>query len=222
VEIIKRDGAKTQFDKEKIVNAIDKASKGRIALDEIRKIAGKIEVECQQETAKSGESPTVEAVQDKVERYLIDFGYRAVAKAYMVYRDKRTREREKRSKFMKKIGEKLTASNVQNQNANVDEHSFGGRKGEAANELMKKFALDYCVSEMSKKNHLNNEIYIHDLDSYATGMSNCLSIPFDKLLANGFKTRQTSIRPAQSVGAAMQLVAVIFQLQSLQNFGFCL
>ena len=58
-----------------------------------------------------------------------------------------------------------------------------------------------------------------DLDSYAAGMHNCLSIPFDDLLAKGFHTRQTDVRPANSINTAMQLVAVIFQLQSLQQFG---
>lgn len=62
-------------------------------------------------------------------------------------------------------------------------------------------------------------IYIHDLDSYYVGSHNCLSIPFDDLLANGFNTRQTDVRPAQSINTAFQLVAVIFQLQSLQQFG---
>ena len=75
------------------------------------------------------------------------------------------------------------------------------------------------MSKKSRKNHENNEIYIHDLDSYSSGMHNCLSIPFDDLLANGFKTKQTDVRPAGSVSTAMQLVAVIFQLQSLQQFG---
>ena len=50
-------------------------------------------------------------------------------------------------------------------------------------------------------------------------MHNCLTIPFDDLLANGFNTRQTDIRPANSVNTAFQLVAVLFQLQSLQQFG---
>jgi ribonucleoside-triphosphate reductase len=68
---------------------------------------------------------------------------------------------------------------------------------------------------MARKNHLNNEIYIHDLDSYYVGSHNCLSIPFDDLLANGFNTRQTDVRPAGSANTAFQLVAVIFQLQSL-------
>lgn len=121
--------------------------------------------------------------------------------------------------LMVKIGEKIKANNVQNQNANIDEYSFGGRIGETADIVMKRYALDNCISEMARNNHFNNEIYIHDLSHYAIGDHNCLSIPFDGLLANGFNTRQTDIRPAQSINTAFQLVAVIFQLQSLQQFG---
>ena len=121
--------------------------------------------------------------------------------------------------MIKIIKEKLTASNIQNQNANVDEASFGGRIGEMSSALTKKYALDYLVSPMARENHLGNMIYIHDLDAYAVGSHNCLSIPFDDLLAKGFNTRQTDIRPANSVNTAFQLVAVIFQLQSLQQFG---
>ena len=120
---------------------------------------------------------------------------------------------------MKAIGEKLNGENIENQNANVDEHSFGGRKGEADSILMKKYALDNIVSDMARRNHENNRIYIHDLSDYAVGSHNCLSIPFDHLLADGFNTRQTDIRPANSINTAFQLLAVIFQLQSLQQFG---
>ena len=120
---------------------------------------------------------------------------------------------------MKDVAKKINATDIQNQNANVDENSFGGRAGEARDELLKDYALNYIVSDMSKNNHLNNEIYIHDLSSYAIGMHNCLSIPFDDLLKNGFNTRQTDVRPAQSINTAFQLLAVIFQLQSLQQFG---
>ena len=101
----------------------------------------------------------------------------------------------------------------------MDEYSFGGRMGEATDVMTKQYALDYCVSKMAKENHLNNEIYIHDLSHYAVGDHNCLSVPFDDLLAKGFNTRQTDVRPAGSVNTAFQLVAVIFQLQSLQQFG---
>ena len=142
-----------------------------------------------------------------------------VAKAYVLYREERNKIRNGKSALMQSITEKIAASDVQNQNANVDERSFGGRMGEARNELMKDYALKYMVSDMARENHLNNMVYIHDLDSYAVGMHNCLTIPFDDLLAKGFNTRQTDVRPANSINTAFQLLAVIFQLQSLQQFG---
>ena len=142
-----------------------------------------------------------------------------VARAYIMYRDKRSKERKWNTKMMRVAKEKLAGTNIENQNANVDEHSFGGRRGEFESIICKEYALDNCMSEMARNNHLNNEIYIHDLDHYAIGDHNCLSIPFDDLLANGFNTRQTDVRPANSVSTAFQLVAVLFQLQSLQQFG---
>jgi len=142
-----------------------------------------------------------------------------VAKAYIKYREKRTKERNWNNEMMRAAREKLTGARIDNQNANVDEHSFGGRRGEFDSIISKQYALDNCMSKMARENHLNNEIYIHDLDAYAVGMHNCLSIPFDDLLAKGFNTRQTDVRPANSVNTAFQLVAVLFQLQSLQQFG---
>ena len=154
-----------------------------------------------------------------VEEYLMDSERKDVARAYVRYRYKKEVARNYSNDFIESIGEKIKGTKIENQNANVDEKSFGGRYGEAADLLMKQYALDYCMSDMARNNHLNNEIYIHDLNSYAIGMHNCLSIPFDDLLAKGFNTRQTDVRPAGSVNTAFQLVAVIFQLQSLQQFG---
>ena len=145
--------------------------------------------------------------------------YPEVARAYIRYRYKKEIARKTKSDFFDAIGEKLQAKNVQNQNANVDEYSFGGRVGEASSLMTKQYALNYLISPMARKNHEENMIYIHDLDAYAIGSHNCLSVPFDKLLAEGFNTHQTDVRPAGSVNTAMQLVAVIFQLQSLQQFG---
>ena len=142
-----------------------------------------------------------------------------VARAYIRYRQDRNREREWNTQMMDRVAVKLAATDVQNQNANVDEYSFGGRRGEADSVIFKQYALDNLVSKMARNNHLNNEIYIHDLDAYILGMHNCLTVPFDDLLANGFNTRQTDVRPANSVNTAFQLVAVLFQLQSLQQFG---
>ena len=160
----------------------------------------------------------VEEIQDIVEKQLMKYDP-CTARAYVRYRYRKECIREQRNEFFAILGEKLNATNVQNQNANVDEYSFGGRKGEADSIVMKQYALDYCMSDMARNNHLNNEIYIHDLDAYAVGMHNCLTVPFDDLLKNGFNTRQTDVRPAKSINTAFQLIAVLFQLQSLQQFG---
>ena len=77
----------------------------------------------------------------------------------MIYRNDRTRVREQNTNLMKSIKEKITASNVQNQNANIDEKSFGGRVGEASDTVLKQYALDNCMSEMSRNNHLNRNVY---------------------------------------------------------------
>lgn len=162
---------------------------------------------------------SIEEIQDLVENGLMSTKRKDVAKAYIKYREMRTKERNWNNEMMRAAEKKLTGAKIDNQNANVDEHSFGGRRGEFNSVISKQYALDNCMSKMARENHLNNEIYIHDLDTYAVGMHNCLSIPFDDLLAKGFNTRQTDVRPANSVNTAMQLVAVLFQLQSLQQFG---
>lgn len=213
----KRDGRNAIFDKEKIKNAVLKAFievdgiETTYAKDKARDIANYVE--------SLNKDMSVEEIQDVVESKLMASNRKDVAKAYVIYRNDRTRIREKNSELIKNITERIMAENVENQNANVDEKSFGGRMGAVNSEVMKKYALDYCMSEMAKNNHLNNEVYIHDLDHYPVGDHNCLSIPFDKLLSDGFNTRQTDVRPAQSVSTAFQLLAVIFQLQSLQQFG---
>jgi len=145
----------------------------------------------------------IEDIQDLVEKGLMATKRKDVAKSYILYRNERNKAREGNIDWMKLIAEKLQAKNVQNQNANVDEHSFGGRKGEADSVLMREIALNHLgMSKKIRDNHLNNRVYIHDLDSYPVGMHNCLTVPFDDLLANGFNTRQTDIRPANSVNTA--------------------
>lgn len=217
MKVIKRDGRKVKFNKNKIVEAIQNAF---IEIDgQTSETSTSIASSIAEFVEKKDKDMSVEEIQDIVENKLMTSRRKDVAKAYILYREQRNIARERKSELILTIAEKLTASNIQNQNANVDEASFGGRMGEANSALMRKYALDYCLSDVSKENHLNNEVYIHDLDHYAIGDHNCLSIPFDDLLANGFKTRQTDVRPAGSVSTAFQLVAVIFQLQSLQQFG---
>lgn len=220
VIIVKRDGTQVPYDRNKIICAINKALlevDGNIYSGYISEnVATSIESYFDYHTV---ECITVEEIQDLVEWNLINGPKPELAKAYIRYRYKREMARQNYKELMDTIGEKLSAANVQNQNANVDEYSFGGRMGEMNSAVARKYALEYLVSPMARKNHEENMIYIHDLDNYAVGSHNCLTIPFDKLLAEGFNTRQTDVRPAQSVSTAFQLVAVIFQLQSLQQFG---
>lgn len=217
MQVSKRDGRKVLFNRENIREAILSAflevdgEESQYAKDKARDISNYIE--------SLNKDLSVEEIQNIVEEKLMGSNRKDVAKAYILYRNNRSIERDKNSMLYKNITKKLYATSVENQNANVDERSFGGRMGAVNSEVMKNYALNYCVSPKVRDNHINNRSYIHDLDHYAVGDHNCLSIPFDKLLATGFNTRQTDVRPANSVNTAFQLVAVIFQLQSLQQFG---
>ena len=214
--VYKRDGQIQEFRPEKIENAVLKAfydvekEETEYAKSRAKEIAENI--------SALDKDMEVEEIQDIVESQLAKKDMK-VARKYIIYRNDRTRDRRRRSELMKQFSEKLKAKDVENQNANVDEKSFGGMIGAASDVMLKQYALDECMSELARNNHILNKIYTHDLNSYAVGMHNCLSIPFDKLLANGFNVRQTDVRPAQSVNTAGQLIAVIFQLQSLQQFG---
>lgn len=219
--VIKRSGQKVEFEKSKIREAVKKAwvevknkidNKGDSVCDYI---ADEIEIEYKE----LKDEISVEEIQDRVEDLLMDSGEKQVARAYIRYRYKRELVREPNEELYKMIGEKLNPIEPDRQNANVDGESFGGKVGSISDEVLKQYALYNCMSKKSRENHLNNEIYEHDLNSYATGSHNCITIPFDDLLATGFTTRQTDVRPAQSVSTAFQLVAVIFQLQSLMQFG---
>ena len=138
--IKKRDGRVVEFNKNKIVNAILKAFQqvdgdiSNYALDKANNIANFIENETDQ-------ALTVEEIQDLVENGLMSTKRKDVARAYIRYRQERSREREWNTKMMDKVAVKLAASDVQNQNANVDEYSFGGRRGEADSVIFKQYAL---------------------------------------------------------------------------------
>ena len=218
MKVIKRDGRIVDFNRDKIKNAV---------LAAFKEVDGEVTQEAKNKASEiasyvnafEDQFISVEKIQDFIEEKLMLSRRKDVAKVFIIYRNDRTRVRDRNSSIRVKARNKLNSQDDDKQNANVDGKSFGGRVGAVNSEVMKEIALDEYTSKMARENHLNNEIYIHDLDSYAAGMHNCLSVPFDKLLENGFNTRQTDVRPAQSVSTAFQLVAVIFQLQSLQQFG---
>ena len=222
MKVIKRDGRAVDFDRQKIINAVHKvfiAVDGALTPYAEEKAINIAEYVEKHFTDIGQEEVGIEEIQDLVEKGLMSTRRKDTARAYITYRNERSRQRRLSGETYQIIREKISASNVQNQNANVDEHSFGGRMGETNSAVLRQLALDEYLSEKARDNHMNNRIYIHDLDHYVVGSHNCLSIPFDDLLERGFNTRQTDVRPAQSISTAFQLVAVIFQLQSLQQFG---
>ena len=221
IQVRKRDGSLVPFDLSKIKNAILKDLKAihhEGNIDDIAThYANRVDGLCREKYFGKSEIFDIENIQDTVVQVLASEGEVRAVIAYCEYRYQHKLEREHRIK--KTYEDKLMAKNVVNQNANIDEYSGGGRSGEAANVYEKQYALEHCMSKLARTNHENNEVYIHDLNKYAIGFHNCLSIPFDDLLSKGFHTRQGDVRPAGSLNTAMQLVAVIFQLQSLNQFG---
>ena len=213
--VIKRDGTRVLFDINKIVNAINKAM---IHVD-----GSLYETETAEEIAdiiaREGKDMTVEHIQDRVEEELMKSSRPDVAKAYILYRDQRTRERDRRSKLIKAVMRRNEAVAVENANANVDEHSFSGREKEASADIQKIIALDYTLSPEVGNAHKNMLLYQHDNEKTNIGEHNCLFVDFEKLFTDGFVTRNGDIRPPSTFSTACQQVAVIFQCQSQVQFG---
>ena len=155
MQVVKRDGNLEEFDQAKIEVAIKKANiqakkSDKISKADIEEIVNEVTAKC--ETKKKVK---VEEIQDLIVPELYKKSPK-LAQSFERYRYKREVGRTGSSEFLSAIKEKLEASDVQNQNANVDERSFGGRMGETNSLVMKRYALDYCMSTMSRENHLNN------------------------------------------------------------------
>lgn len=216
----KRDGSLQPFDIKKVISSFNKVyNKGLKKETPVELLEQLVNVINKKYTNKKDTEPiNVEDVQDTIRNFLMKKDQEA-AESFVIYREQRSNFREANSKLYKTMKQKLFANNVINQNANLDEHSFSGRIGQAASEVCKDYALKNSMSKTARNNHEKNYIYQHDLDSFTVGMHNCLSEPLDDVLGNGIKTKQTDIRPASSINTATQLTAINFQLQSLMQFG---
>ena len=214
----KRDGRKVNFEKDKVRTAVLKAfidvdgKETQYAKDKARDVANYIE--------SLDKDMSVEEIQDLVEERLMASNRKDVASAYIIYRNDRNRVREKNSNIIKKVMRRVTASNVENANANVDERSFSGREKEASADIGKTIALDYGgLSEEVAQAHKDMLVYQHDLEKAIYGVHNCLNLDFGEIFTYGFKTRNGDVRPPKSFSTACQLVAVAFQCQSQVQFG---
>ena len=217
MNIIKRDGRIKPFDKERILIAIKSAY-----MDVYNKEPKDLDDICTSVvydiTMLNQKDVNVETIQDIVVNNIKKYDD-IVAKAYQKYREERNESREKASKKERFYTEILMCSNVDNDNANVNQHSFSGRKYRIADYEQKSYALRNLIDKDIKEAFEEGLLYIHDLSSYAIGDHNCLFPQIDILLANGFKTRNCDVRPANSFSTACQLIAVIFQLSSQVHFG---
>lgn len=236
MKIIKRNGSLEDFDRGKIEKAIlgamedlgaDYRNAGvarRISREVEREFLDK---EVQETLIAHKDNPNlllhyqvpIKDIEDRVEEKLMGSHCKDVARQYIRYRYKKKQQRDKYENIKSAVKKIIKAESVNNSNANVDEYSFGGKKFEGAGLLFKDIALSDFISSEVAKAHNENRIYIHDLDNWATGMHNCSFVDLQRLLKEGFVTRNGDVRPANSISTAMQLVAVIFQCQSQVQFG---
>ena len=213
--VFKRDGTRVLFDPNKIVRAINKAmisvDGALYESDTAEEIANLI--------ASRNRDMTVEQIQDLVEQYLMKSERPDVAKAYILYREQRSKARIRNSKLLTAVMKRTEATAVENSNANVDEKSFSGREKEASADVQKVIALDYTLSPDISTAHKEMLLYQHDLEKTNIGEHNCLFVDFEELFTKGFVTRNGDIRPPSTFSTACQQVAVIFQCQSQVQFG---
>ena len=215
-EIRKRDGRVVPFDAEKITDAIFKAAKA--VGGENRKIAERLTVQVIKELAKKGYNgviPTVEEIQDVVEKVLIENGHARTAKAYILYRDKRSRIREGKSDLMDTVKEILIETS--RENANVS-NSPSAKMLQIASAASKSYYLTNLLPEEFAQAHISGAIHIHDLDYYGKTL-NCLQIDLYKLLSQGFNTGYGYIRPPKRIASAAAQAAIILQSNQNDMFG---
>lgn len=221
MQVIKRNGTLEEFDKQKIRKAILKAA---IATDqedfeyEAELIASDIE----QMVAKEGDTVSVEDLQDLIEIDLYAIAENpTIAKAYILFREKRKQERDKANRYANMIRSRALTPDEANEqaNANLDENSFTGRMYEANEALWKETALDEFMPKEIADLHKKAILYLHDLSRFAIGQHNCLTVDFSHIWEHGFITRQATLRPPARFSTACQQMAVIFQVLSQHQYG---
>jgi ribonucleoside-triphosphate reductase len=210
-QIKKRDGREASFDEAKITEAIFKAAKSVGGADKQLAMELTLDVLRYLKQTYNGGVFTVEDVQDAVEKILIDKGHAKTAKAYILYRNQRTRIREGRSDLMDTVAEILVETS--RENANVS-NSPSAKMLQIASAASKAYYLNRLIPEPMSLAHRRGDIHIHDLDFYAKTLT-CVQIPLGRLLAKGFSNGHGFIRPPKRPGSATALAAII--LQSSQN-----
>ncbi|MBR4748457.1 MAG: anaerobic ribonucleoside triphosphate reductase [Abditibacteriota bacterium] len=221
--IVKRDGRKEAFDDYKIYDAMHSAYIASGSRDKkltrwvVNRVVETLEERC------GDELPTVEMTQDVVEECLIKAGYVYTAKAYILYRNKRTLERERQSALMKTIHDitfqDAKDNDLKRENANINSDSSMGMMLKFGSETSKSFFLNSIAREDVSLAHRDGYIHIHDMDFAAIGTTTCTQIPIDKLFHRGFSTGNGYLREPQSINTAAALTAIIIQSNQNEQHG---
>lgn len=221
MQVIKRDGRKVEFSKEKITHAVFRAAQsvGGSDIVQAENIALQIYTTL---LSKEQEAFEVEFIQDLVEKTLIELGHAKTAKAYILYRQKRTDARDSRS-VENKIIHDLVFSDAEDvdekrENANIDGNSTMGAMLKIGGTVAKEFNLRTMIKPKFAQMHRDGKVHQHDLD-FMSLCVNCVQIPLGRLLENGFNTGHGSLRPPATIGSAATLMCIIIQSSQNDFFG---
>lgn len=212
-KIIKRNGELVNFDKTKVVNAINLASqRTEKGIDEelSLKIADSIEKNLKKKTH-------IEQIESWVEDRLMSSSRKDIAREYIGYRRNRQIERSKVSDIVHNYTDIIDANNpeILKENGNLNGDSLSGQKTKTSAENDKWYALNFVLPKYIAQAHTDRYVHVHDLDWLQYGMQNCLQIDMPEILSRGFSTGNGSVRRANSIQTACSLIAII--MQSVQN-----
>ena len=229
--ITKRDGRQVFFDINKIASAIDKAFQATVGAKDYSVCLSLAHEVSNRFEEKGITSPTVEQIQDSVERILIDLGYVRTAKAYILYRAERTRVRNMNDRLMKTFEDitykDATDSDIKRENANIDGNTAMGSMLKYGSEGAKHFYESYVLNPKHSEAHRNGDIHIHDLDFY-TLTTTCCQIDLLKLFKGGFSTGHGVLREPNDIASYASLACIAIQSnqndqhggQSIGNFDY--
>ena len=231
--IIKRDGRRESFDLDNIANAVFRAAQSVGGTDAAmaRDVAEKT---CAlYEQLHGSQEPTVEEIQDLVEKELIECGHAQTAKAYILYRYERTRDREVKSNLMKIMNEltfdSAKDSDIKRENANIDGDTAMGTMLKYGSSAAKEFYEMRVLKPEHAKAHRNGDIHIHDLD-FLTLTTTCCQIDLIQLFQHGFSTGHGFLREPNDISSYSALACIAIQSnqndqhggQSVPNFDYAM
>lgn len=223
-KIIKRDGREVPFNLEKIANAIFRAAQavGGSDYDEAMSLAIEVSERIEEEQNVTGELPSVEDIQDMVERVLVKHGHARTAKEYILYRAERNKIREMNTSLMKTY-EDLTFksafdNDIKRENANVNGDTAMGTMLKYGSEGAKKFYDLYVLDPRHSKAHKDGDIHIHDLD-FLTLTTTCCQIDLNRLFEGGFSTGHGHLREPNDIMSYTALCCIAIQANQNDQHG---